>query len=241
MSEPLKAFLDVANEENVDKQLMKLPDVKNTLNKLERLGKDLGETAENLFKRPPLKPSGATPTYQESAFLKPKKETTLYNVTNQEKDIPIITKASKILKKTSYSIRCFSGAATYKQNQNSYSLIFGERVGFEIGKDTKFHDTGVKVTYKVTNQKTSLEYYSKSKINSHRISVFNQGSNIGVTAHYSNHNGLSSAVSIDKDSASAECSYNKQNKMCKMELGAYATSGENYSNPFVGVRGRISF
>ena len=241
MSEPFKRFLDVAKENDVDDTLLETPTFERALNNLERLGKDLGETAENWLKRPPAKPSAPTPTYEESAFIKPKKETTLYNVTNRENEVPLVTRASRIFKKASYSVRGFSGAATYKDGENAYSVIAGERVGFNYTNDTPHYDTGVTATYKVSNGKASIEYFAKGSVNSYSVNIFNQDSNFGVTGHYSNVNGFSSTVSVDRNGASGECSYNKATRMYKMELGAYATTGENYSNPFVGVRGRITF
>lgn len=241
MSEPLKQFWNIAHKNDVDDTLLKLPTVEKTLNNLEKFGKDLGQKAETLIKRSPAKPSGPTPDYKESAFIKPKTETTLYNITNRENEIPLIKQASKFFKKASYSVRGFSAAATYKAGDNAYSIIAGEKVGFNYTDNSKHHDQGITATYNVSNQKTSVEYFSKTSINSYSVSLFNQDANFGVTAHYSNHSGFSSSVSIDKNSASGECSYKKDEKMYKMELGAYATTGENFSNPFIGVRGRIAF
>lgn len=241
MPEPFDLFIEYADEKDVDKTLLKLPTVEKTLNNLEKFGKDLGESAIRIFKKPPLKPSGPTPNYQESAFVKPKTETTLYNITSREEELPIVTKASRIVKNASFSVQGLSGAATYKNGDNTYSIIAGERVGLNYTNDTPHYDSGVTATYKVSNGKSSVEYFSRSTINSYSVSLFNQDSNFGVTAHYSNHNGFESTVSIDKNSASGECSYNTEGRMYKMELGAYATTGENYSNPFVGVRGRITF
>lgn len=241
MPEPFDQFLDIVHENNVDDTLLELPTVEKTLNNLERFGKDLGEAAIKLFKKPPLKPAGPTPDYQESAFVKPKTETTLYNVTTRENEVPVVTKASKIFKNASYSVKGLSAAATYKDGDNAYSVIAGEKVGFNYTNDTPHYDTGVTAAYKVSNGKASVEYFSRTSVNSYSISLFNQNSNFGVTAHYSNHNGFNSAVSVDKNSASGECSYRKEEKIYKLELGAYATTGENYSNPFVGVRGRVTF
>ena len=92
MSEPLKQFLKVADKVDADKRILSETVVQNILDDVEDFGKDLGEDVENLFKsssniRPP-KPSVPTPTYQESAFLAPKQETTLYNVTNRKEEVP---------------------------------------------------------------------------------------------------------------------------------------------------------
>ncbi len=241
MSDPLKRFLDLAQENNVDDKLIESPTIQHALKKCEQIGENLGESAINKIKKTPLKPSSPTPTFQESAFVKPKKETTLYNVTTQENKLPIITKASKLFKKASYSVRGLTGAATHKTNEQSYSLLLGERVGFNITKSASSCKSGFNANYKVSNKKTSLEYFSKNPVNNYSITVFNQESNFGITGHYSNNRGVSASLSIDKNSTSAECSYNKKKQMCNMEFGAYVTSGENYSNPFAGIRGRVTF
>lgn len=241
MSEPLKIFYDIAKDKEVDDKLLNLQSIQETLDKFERLGKDLGEKAKDMLRKPPDKPNGPTPTYQESAFINKDKETTLYNVTNLEREVPLITKASKVLKRTTYSVKGFSGAATFKNNEKKYSLIAGEHIGFNITKDTPYNDSGVTITHKVSNNKTSIEYFSKSPINKYSIALFNQNKNVGITGNYSDNNGFSASVSIDKNSAAGECSYNKRKKMCDMKFGAYATTGENYSKPFVGVKGRITF
>ena len=241
MPEPFDRFIEYVDENDVDKTLLKLPTVEKTLDNLEKFGNDFSRLAIKMFKRHPQKPSGPTPDYQESAFINRKPETTLYNVTNRENEVPIITRTAKLIKDTSISVQGLSCAATYKKDENAYSLIAGEKVGINYTKDTPHYDSGITFSHKVGNNKNSIEYFSRSAINTYSVSLFNQDSNFGVTAHYANHNGFNSTVSIDKNSVSGECSYDKENKNCKMQFGAYATSGENYSNPFVGVRGRITF
>lgn len=241
MSDPFKKFFDIAKDRNVDDKLLELPSVEKALDKFERIGKDLGESAKDLLRKPPAKPNGPTPTYQESAFVNKKKETTLYNVTNQEDKVPIVTKASKILKDIKYSVRGFSGAATYKNDDKEYSVIAGEYVGLNISKVSTYQDQGVTIKHRLSNGKTSLEYFSQNGAKKYSIALFNQNANFGVTGNYSNSNGFSSSISVDKNSASGECGYSKDKKLCSMEFGAYATTGENYSNPFIGVRGRVTF
>ena len=109
MSEPLKQFLKVADKVDADKRILSETVVQNILDDVEDFGKDLGEDVENLFKsssniRPP-KSAVPTPTYQESAFLAPKQETTLYNVTNRKEEVPEVTKKSNIFKKIDVSDR----------------------------------------------------------------------------------------------------------------------------------------
>lgn len=241
MSEPLKVFWKTARANDVDDKLLSMPVVETTLESLENYGKNLGEAAEKLFKKPPVPPSGPTPTYQESAFIKPENENTLYNVTNSESKLPVVTSISKVFKNLSYSVRGFSAAATLKENNTGYSLIAGEKIGAGIYHKESNTIKKLNATYNVGNKKASLNYSYSDPINSYGITIFNKGSNYGATASYSNTNGLEAALSVDRNSASAECKYNKSLHECNVELGAYATTGDNYANMFAGVRGRISF
>lgn len=241
MSEPLKMFLNMAKKNDVDETLLNMPVAEETLNNLENFGKDLGEKAERLFKRPLPRPAVPTPNYQESAFVKPKKETTLYNVTNKEKDVPVVTKNSNILKNTSFSVQSFTVSADYKKENKKYSVFAGEKVGFGITKNEGCITKELSTKYNVGNQKVSLEYSYNDPMNSFSVSVFNQKKNSGVTASYSNRNGLNSALSVDNQSASLNCGYDRDCKVCKIEVSAYATTGENYKNPFAGIAGRITF
>lgn len=241
MSDPIQAFLDVAKENNVDKTLLKSSFVKNTLDKLETYGKDLGESVENWVKRPPLKPAYPTPNYEESTFVKPKKETTLYNVTNREDEVPFIKKASKFIKKVNFGIKGLEGKASYQNNSNEYTIIAGEKLGLEYTKEQGSTTNGIKGSYNVGNNKAALEYYSKNPVHSYSISIYNQDKNNGLTAKYANANGINSAFSIDQNSASLSCNYNKKYTQCNLSVGGYVTTGENYSNPLIGINGRITF
>ena len=241
MTEPLTRFLDAVQDNDVDDALLKTPLAEKALVSLERYGLDLGEKVENFFKRPPEKPSGPTPSYKESAFVKPKQETTLYNVTNKEAEVPFIEKASKVFKNASYGVRSFTASATYKHNDNGYSLYAGEKVGLGWEKSQGGVSTNIKAEYNVGNGKTNVEYTQNNPLSSYNVSIFNQDGNNGLCAGYSNHRGFNSAFSIDEHSASLSCGYNKKYEDCKVELRAYATTGDNYSNPFAGVSGRITF
>lgn len=241
MPKPLETFWKTARANDVDDELLSIPVVESTLGQLEDYGKDLGERAERFFKKTPIKPSGPTPTYQESAFLKPKTETTLYNVTNSENRVPVTTRASRIFKHLSYSVSGFSAAATHKDGDNAYSLIAGERVGFNFSNYQNHTRQGVRATYNVYNGKSELKYSYSDPLNSGSISLFNQNSNVGLSAYYANRKVFESTISVDRNSASAECSYTRNTQACSVELGAYATTGEKYSNPFVGFKGRVSF
>lgn len=131
MPNKLEQFLCVIDDNNVDKALLSESVVKNTLNSIENFGEDLGESVENFFqstkKTPPSKPSTPTPTYAESAFLEPKHETTLYDVTNKKHEVPEVTKDSNIFKKLSYSFRGFTASVDYKQDNSKYRVFAGEK------------------------------------------------------------------------------------------------------------------
>ena len=241
MPDPIQTFLDVAKDNKVDKKLLESSFVEKTLDKLESCGKDVCESVKSWVKNPPLKPASPTPTYEESAFVKPKKETSLYNVTNRENEAPLIRRASKLFKDLDYSVRGLNVSAIYKNEEKEYSLIAGEKVGLGYENKSGQLVSGVKGTVNVGNGKSSLEYYSRNPANSYTISVYHQDKNTGVYAGYSNVKGLNSAFSADKNSASLSCSYNKKYEQCNLSIGGYFTSGDNYSNPFVGVSGRITF
>ena len=241
MSDPLKRFLDAVQDNNVDDTLLDTPVVQKTIKNLEHCGENLGEAVEEKFKHSRIKPAGPTPTYAESAFIKPKQETTLYNVTNLEKDVPVVQVVSKFFKKASYRVSGFTASADYKKEDNRYSLYAGEKVGLGWNKTQGQTDTSIKAQYNINNKKTNIEYIQCNPVNSYRVSIFNQNGNNGLSAGYSNSNGVNSAFSIDNNSASLSCGYNKNYDNCKLELSAYATTGDSYSNPFAGVSGRITF
>ncbi len=237
MSEPLTRFLDTAQENNVDDILLKAPKTQGVIHDLENFGGDLGEKVEKFFKHLPLKPAGPTPTYQESAFVKPQKETTLYNVTNTEQKLPVVTKVSNLFKDASYRVKGLTASAKYKNG----CLYAGEKVGFGWDKTQSQVKQALKAQYNVGNSKTSIEYTRQNPEHTYSISVFNQTGNNGLTTSYSNKKGVHSALSIDEHSAALNVGYNKNLRQCNVDLSAYATSGDKYSNPFVGVSGRVTF
>ena len=241
MPEPIDAFLNIAKKSNVDKTLMKSSFVENTLDKMESYGKDLEEKINNLSKKTPLKPIGPTPTYKESAFLSPERESTLYNVTNLEDEVPFVEKASKFIKNLKFGIQSFNLSTTYTKEKNNYTLITGEKIGFSLSKTENLRNTGIKGTYNIKNKKSSIEYYSKNPAYSYNVSIYNQADNNGIHAKYRNYDGFNASISVDKNSSSLSCGYKKEQKDCNISLGGYITSGENYSDPFIGVYSRITF
>ena len=244
MSEPLKQFLKVADKVDADKRILSETVVQNILDDVEDFGKDLGEDVENLFKssaniRPP-KPSVPTPTYQESAFIAPKQETTLYDVTNRKAEVPEVTKNSNIFKKISYGFHGFTASANYKNGKDKYRVFAGEKVGIGYEQQEDRSKTTFSALYNVDNHKSSLNYSYSNPTNSYGVSLFNKNGNNGASAYYSVDK-FKSSISIDQNSASANCSYTKKYEDCTLELNTYITTGNNYSNPYGGIGGRVTF
>lgn len=245
MPEPLKQFIDAVDDLKVDKALLKTDMAESAQGTLKDFGQDLGETVQNMFKpkeqKPPLTPSGPTPTYKESV-LEPKKSGSLYEATNTADKLPIVTKDSNVFRNIKYSAKGFGLAATWKNGSNAYSLLGGEKIGLSWFKQQGQNKTNLKATYNVRNQKSEIKYTEDNPAHSLGVSVFNKDGNNGATAYYYNKtSNIDTVFSVDEKSASARVGVNKQYKNCNMNLSAYATTGENYDNPLVGVSGRITF
>lgn len=244
MPTPLEQFFKVADKVDADKVILSEAPVKNTVNDVENFAEDLGESIENLFKSekktPPVKPSTPTPTYAESAFLEPKHETTLYDVTNKHNEVPEVSKNSNIFKKLSYSFKGFTSSADYKSDNNKYRIFAGEKFGLGYEKNESDVKTTFSALYNVRNGKSTLNYSYRNPTQSYGISLFNKNGNNGITAYYSEGK-FNSSISADENSSSVNCSFRKKYEDCTVELNAYATTGENYSNPYAGVGGRVTF
>lgn len=244
MPTPLKLFLKVADKADADKIILSETPIKDTVEEIKSFGKDLGESVEKLLKpksdTPPKKPVNPTPTYQESAFLEPKKETTLYDVTNRKAEVPEVTKSSNIFKKISYSVRGFTVSANYKNGSNKYRVFAGEKVGVGYEEKENHSETTFSALYNVRNHKSTLNCSYSSPITSYGVSLFNKNGNNGISAHYSVNN-FKSVISADENSASLKCSYTKKYEDCTLELNTYVTTGEDYSNPYGGIGGRVTF
>lgn len=241
MTEPLKQFFKVVHANDVDDALMDTPIVQSTLDSLERIGVDLGEAVEKMVKNPPPKPQGVVPTYAESAFIKPKKETTLYNVTNKSTDVPVSKKNSNIFKHLSYSVKGFEVLADYKKDGKSLGAFVGEQVGLRVKQQDNISKEEVNAKYNIVNDKLSLNYSYKNSKESYGISVFNQRSNNGLSVRYGDKNGFNSAFSLDEKSMAINCGYRKGYSDCNIEMNAFASAGKNYKNPVLGVAGRVTF
>ena len=245
MPNALDNFIDVANEYDVDKTLLKTDFVSAVKEKAENIGVDLGETVKTFIKgeekKAPTIPSGPTPTYKESV-LEPKNSTALYNVTNTHKDLPLVTKCSKFFKDVKYRVKGFNVAALKKSgNNNSYGAVVGEKAGVVWSKQQGSSNTSLQATYNVGKNKTEIEYSEANPVHSYSVSVFSDDGNKGVTAAYSNRNGFNTVFSADEHSAAVKAGLYKKYDNCNVDLNAFATTGENYKDPFVGVSGRITF
>lgn len=240
MPKPLERFFKEVHERNVDDAILEADFVQEQISNLEDFGKDLEQKIKDFGKKP-VKQVDLPPTYQESAFIKRGKETTLYNVTNSEKDVPLTEKVSHIFKKTSYSVRSFLVSANYKEENKKYSLYAGEKVGFGFKKQEGSGSSEIKALYNVSNKKSSVEYSSSTPYNSYRVSIYNQNERSGVALSYNNNTGLHTAFSCDNRSASVSVGYKKETEHYSTNLSTYATTGEKYSNPQIGVTGRITF
>lgn len=244
MPNKLEQFLCAVDDNNVDKALLSESVVKNTLNSIENFGKDLGESVENFFqstkKTPPSKPSTPTPTYSESAFLEPKHETTLYDVTNKKHEVPEVTKSSNIFKKLSYSFRGFTASVDYKQDDSKYRVFAGEKIGLGYETRNNSTETAFSALFNVKNGKSTLNYSSRNKRETYGVSLFNKNGVSGASAFYSLGE-VRSSISVDKNSSSLNCSLTKKSDDCSVELNTYITTGDNYSNPYAGIGGRVTF
>lgn len=244
MPKPLEQFLDAIDDNDVDKALLSESVVKKTLNSIETFGEDLGESVENFFKStpktPPTKPSTPTPTYAESAFIEPKHETTLYDVTNKIHEVPEVTKSSNLFKKLSYSFRGFTASVDYKQDNSKYRVFAGEKMGLGYEKRDNGTKTAFSALYNVRNGKSTLNYSSSNNREAYGVSLFNKNGVSGTSTYYSVGE-FRSNVSVDENSSSLNCSLTKKYEDCTVELNAYATTGENYSNPYAGIGGRVTF
>lgn len=244
MPTPLEQFLKVADKVDADKTILAETSIKNTVEEIKNFGENLGKSVEKLFKStpdtPPKKPANPTPTYQESAFLEPKQETTLYDVTNRKAEVPEVTKNSNIFKKISYSFQGFTASANYKNGKDKYRVFAGEKIGIGYEQQEDRSKTTFSALYNVDNHKSSLNYSYSNPTNSYGVSLFNKNGNNGASAYYSVDK-FKSSISIDQNSASANCSYTKKYEDCTLELNTYITTGNNYSNPYGGIGGRVTF
>lgn len=247
MPDKFSLFIKTLDKTDVDKAILATEEVSSVVDSLENIGKDTLEAVGNLLKpnskttsQLPLLPKSPVPDYQECAFLKPKDQTTLYTVTTKESELPEATASSNIFKHTSYRVKGLTASANYKSENNTYSLFAGERVGLGWSKQEGSATTAVSAKYNVSTGRTTLEYTNNSPAGNYSVSVFHRGNNNGGTVAYSQGN-FASCFSADKNSASLNCSYNKKNKDYTLELGAYATTGDKYSNPYAGVSARMTF
>lgn len=245
MPEPLKQFIDAVDDLKVDKAILKSEIGESAQDALKDFGQDLGESVKNLLKpndkKSPVPPSGPTPTYKESV-LEPKNSGSLYEATNTADKLPVVTKDSSAFRNIKYSAKGFGLAATWKNGSNAYSLLGGEKTGVAWFKKQGQTKTDLQATYNVRNGKSEVRYSQDNPAHSYNVSIFNKDGNNGASAYYYDKaSGIDTVFAVDKKSATARVGVNRQYKNCNMNLSAYATTGEDYKNPFVGVSGRITF
>ncbi len=244
MPNPFENFIDIANEYDVDKTLLKTELGRSAKEEIKDFGQDLGETVKNLVrpdkKKPPLKPSGPTPTYQESV-LEPKKSGTLYNVTNTHESVPEVTKASRLFKRVNYRFKGFSVAGLVNKGNNDYGVLLGDDSGIVWQNKQGSARSELQATYNVRRNKAELEYSEKNPVHGYKLSVFNDDGIMGMSASYTHNSGLNTVFSADEKSASVKAGLYRRCDNCNLDLSAYATTGEDYKQPFVGVSGRVTF
>lgn len=244
MPEPLKRFIDTAEELDVDKTLLETNLGASAKAELEDFAVDFGETVLDMLKpdknkKPPV-PAGPTPTYKESV-LAPERSGTLYNVTNFHESIPEVTGRSKLFNRVKYKVKGFSVTGFVENGNLNYGLMAGDDTGFVWQSNQASTTNELQVTYNVRKNKAVFEYSESSPVQNYRISLFHDDGIYGVTAGYSHHNGINTTVSVDNKSASVKTGIYKTVDNCKMDLGVYATTGENYKYPFIGFAGRVTF
>lgn len=110
---------------------------------MEDFGNNLGEDVENLFKsssniRPP-KPSVPTPTYQESAFIAPKQETTLYDVTNRKAEVPEVTKTQIYSKKSVTVFEVLQLLRIIKTAMTNIEFLLVKKLALDMNKKSATH------------------------------------------------------------------------------------------------------
>ena len=245
MPSPLSKFVKTADEFNVDKTILSTDFVEGTVEKLEGVGKDIGETVINLVKqddkKPPLKPAGVTPTYAESV-LEPKNPTTLYSVTNSHDKLPVVEKKSGIISKLNYHVQGFSVLASVKDKVNQVGVILGEKVGASWIQRKGSTVSELKGTVKVSDGKANITYSENNPCHGYEVSVFKNNENSGVYGAYRNYQkGYNTVFAVDKNSTSVSFGMNKKCKDANLEVNAFATTGEEYKKPLVGVCGRVTF
>ena len=245
MPSPLSKFVKTADALDVDKTIMSTDFVEGTVDKLEGVGKNIGEAVINWVKpddkKAPPKPSGVTPTYSESV-LEPKNTSTLYDVTNYHDKLPVVEKKSGLISKLNYRVQGFNVLASVKNKTSQVGMILGEKVGASWIKRQGDAVSELRGTVKVSDGRANVTYSEDNPYQGYEVSVFHNNGNSGVSGAYRNYEkGYNTVFAADENSASASFGMNKKCKDCNLEVNAFATTGDNYKNPVVGVSGRITF
>lgn len=241
-NDKIEKFIDTLHDVDGDDKIM---DALNVKGLLKEGGRFISNTVHDLTHKEetaPPKPSGLTPTYQESAFLNKGHETSLYNVTNREDKVPEVTKNSHFFKSVKYRVKGLNLSAELRESH--FTLFAGKRNG--IGKTFQQGSvkSELKAFYKVSMSHagtSALEYTVDAPLSRHKASIYNNDSAAGVSYNYSNKRGFNSAFSVDTESAAARIGFEGRCQGANVEAEAYFTTGQDYSNPYFGVSGRVSF
>lgn len=251
-NDKLEKFIDTLHDVDGDDQIMKELNVKGLL---KEGGKFISNTVhdwthndeivpEKHTPKPPATPSVPTPTYQESAFLSRGHETSLYNVTNREDKLPEVTTKSNIFSHVKYRFKGLNASAELRDDGNHYTVFAGKRIGVGKTMQTGQVRSELKAFYKVSMHHagtSTVEYSVDTPSSWQRVSIYNNDSASGASYNYSNKRGFTSAFSADTESASVRIGYDGKYQGTNIEAEAYFTTGKDYSSPYFGVSGRISF
>ena len=218
-------------------------------------GKDALETVSNAFKwnqsmsklsegrtvlTPPDKQLGAPSTYASSFLPESKTDGTLEDVTRY--DVKNKSDDYNSFKNVSFNIRDFSPKLilSKKATNESLRLYAGERVGIGYEKRDGYNNRfrkGLRADYNVFSNKVRLGGYYRTPNESIDASLFYKNGNYGVTAGYSNANGLSIKGAVDKNGGAVNIRHEQEYNGCYTSLGLYASS--QYKT--VGVTARVAF
>lgn len=244
MTEPVEQFFKAFSDSNADRIILKDSSLSNLLDNFEKLGKDFGEQLENSVKNfgkrnndVPNPTATIPPDYSMQQYLEPKRTTTLYNVTKDAHKKPLL---EKVFSNMSYRVSNWDVEANSDLGKgNSVSATLGEHAGLTFSKTGHGTETSLSALHNIRSGKSEVEIYHENPTYSTSLSVFTQDGNKGGTVFYHNKfTNLSSALSVDENSASASVNwYPKQN----VEFGAYMNRDfHNRKNDVIGVHGRIT-
>lgn len=244
-NDKLEKFIDTLHDVDGDDRIMKALNIKGLL---KEGGEFISETMHDwTHKDKPVavqQPQTPTPTYQESAFLSKGHETSLYNVTNREDKVPEVAADSHIFSHVKYRVKGLNLSAEVKDENKCYVLFAGKRNGLGRIVQEGSVKTETRAFYKVSMHhfgSAVVEHSIDTPTSWHRASIYTNDCATGVSYNFSNKRGFNSAFSADTESASARVGYDGKYQGTNIEAEAFITTGKDYSNPYFGVSGRVSF